>query len=278
MKLRRDVASHINTSTTPISERLFDPDSFSPPITTYQELWQHILLNPARYFSCDSGVLARRWDFARLDELDEVDVQQCADFALHISLIVFLTVMIVSCVYVCRSPARRKVKMMSVEVQTEDIEIFSKDQTSSSPTSSPPLDHDRQKLRRPLSEVVPPRFGRQMSERNHIPPSPLATSDLAASICSLQSATSSHIRNNRKLLKKSNTMVAFPSNTLQNILTSDSYRKLASNSTISGPPSSAYKYTYKPISAVFSTSDSNLSEKASSKKTTQTRFEARPVD
>lgn len=98
MKLRRDVASHINTSTTPISERLFDPDSFSPPITTYRELWQHILLNPARYFSCDSGVLTRRWDFARLDELDEVDVQQCADFALHISLIVFLTVMIVSCV------------------------------------------------------------------------------------------------------------------------------------------------------------------------------------
>ncbi|XP_063678791.1 uncharacterized protein LOC134814595 [Bolinopsis microptera] len=149
--------------------------------------------------------------------------------------------MIVSCVYVCRKPARRKIKTMSVEVQTDDnIEIYLKDtHTSSSPTSSPPLERglerERQKLMRPLSEVRPA-FVRQVSAsetRNHIPPSPLTTSDLATSICSLQSATSSHLRNHRKLLKKSTTMVAFPSNTLQNILTSDSYRKLASNNTIS---------------------------------------------
>jgi len=315
MKLRRDVSDKvISDSTTPN----YQPNSTSSSLpTNYQDLLRHLLSDPQQCWVPNNDTLVAR----RLNELEDLDVAQCADFALHISLVVFLTVMIVSCVYVCRKPARRKIKTMSVEVQTDDnIEIYPKD-TSSSPTSSPPLERERQKLMRPLSEVRPA-FLRQVSAtetRNHIPPSPLATSDLATSICSLQSATSSHLRNHRKLLKKSTTMVAFPSNTLQNILTSDSYRKLASNNTIStaadaadplnrrrritvatqpglnlnhtnsshnltshnitlGPPASAYRYTYKPISGVFSTSDSNLSEKSSPRKKDHTRFVTRPVD
>ena len=84
MRLRRNVSGDVTDSPTILNYNL-----------TVQELPQYLNRSEEQQCICFDQETE---DLIFVPADETLDIAQCADFALHISLVVFLTVMIVSCV------------------------------------------------------------------------------------------------------------------------------------------------------------------------------------
>lgn len=236
---------------------------------------------------------------APTDLLTECTTKSPVDFVLHMSLMIFLGCIIVSCIYVCRKP-KRKGKYVSVEVQTEWI-IPAKSSDSGFSTHSQgfqmghEIEHDSghdlghdllsngvyspeiliaDSLKYPFMQPCALQSASFVSQRNNhflSRPSSNAASPLLSRTASFSPSSSATLKVKRPL-RKSATLITLPSHALQSIIDAPNNQSTVdSNRAVSV---ASMGDAYRSIKNMFLDSETDLNRKEE----IGMRFAVKPAD